>query len=202
MEELIKQAFLKVDVLGPHVQEGHYDLVVDGEIILPQVWERMVQPDWLVTMHMWPMPEPHQWKGSQNLVDSTSGSTLPTHLKEVDHQDEQAGTAHDNGSQTGPKVIHPGLGSVIFSDSGSEWRRIGELDAPLNTDNTALPTPNTYTWRRYVCDTCQRSFSRRLDLKRHNLKRHRDKQRSHIEIPMFEPPNTMGHELGENQAID
>ncbi|KAI6781231.1 uncharacterized protein J7T54_004003 [Emericellopsis cladophorae] len=26
MEELIKQAFLQVDLLGPHVQEGHYDL--------------------------------------------------------------------------------------------------------------------------------------------------------------------------------
>lgn len=59
MEELIKQAFLHVDVIGPHVHEGHYDLVgPDGEIILPQVWETMVQPDWSITMHMWPMPEP------------------------------------------------------------------------------------------------------------------------------------------------
>lgn len=59
MEELIKQAFLHVEVIGPHVHQGHYDLVgPDGEIILPQVWETMVQPDWAITMHMWPMPEP------------------------------------------------------------------------------------------------------------------------------------------------
>src|SRR3954466_3870034 len=59
MEELIKQALLHVDVIGPHVHEGHYDLVgPDGEIILPQVWETMIQPDWAITMHMWPMPEP------------------------------------------------------------------------------------------------------------------------------------------------
>ncbi len=59
MEELIKQAFLHVDVIGPHVAEGHYDLVgPNGEIILPQVWETMVEPDWTITMHMWPMPEP------------------------------------------------------------------------------------------------------------------------------------------------
>jgi hypothetical protein len=59
MEELIKQAFLHVDVIGPHVHQGHYDLVgPDGEIILPQIWETMIQPDWTVTMHMWPMPEP------------------------------------------------------------------------------------------------------------------------------------------------
>src|SRR5690242_15203661 len=63
MEELIKQAFLHVDVIGPHVHEGHYDLVgPDGEIILPQVWETMVQPDWAITMHMWPMPEPPKKK--------------------------------------------------------------------------------------------------------------------------------------------
>jgi hypothetical protein len=59
MEELIKQAFLHVDVIGPHVHQGHYDLVgPDGEIILPQIWETMIQPDWTITMHMWPMPEP------------------------------------------------------------------------------------------------------------------------------------------------
>lgn len=61
MEELIKQAFLHVDVIGPHVQEGHYDLVgPDGQVILPQVWQSLVQPGWNVTMHMWPMPESSQ----------------------------------------------------------------------------------------------------------------------------------------------
>lgn len=59
MEELIKQAFLHVDIIGPHVQEGHYDLVgPDGEIILPQIWDTVVQPDWSITMHMWPIAEP------------------------------------------------------------------------------------------------------------------------------------------------
>ena len=59
MEDLIRQAFLHVDIIGPHVAEGHYDLVgPNGEIILPQVWETMVEPEWTITMHMWPMPEP------------------------------------------------------------------------------------------------------------------------------------------------
>ena len=59
MEELIRQAFLHVDVIGPHVAEGHYDLVgPHGEIILPQVWETMIEPDWVITMHMWPIPDP------------------------------------------------------------------------------------------------------------------------------------------------
>lgn len=58
MENLIKQAFLHVDVIGGHVQEGHYDLMgPEGEIILPQVWDTMIKPDWEVSMHMWPIPE-------------------------------------------------------------------------------------------------------------------------------------------------
>ncbi|KAK0738145.1 hypothetical protein B0T18DRAFT_296134, partial [Schizothecium vesticola] len=45
MEELIKQAFLHVEVVGPQVAQGHYDLISpDGEVILPTVWERMVEP--------------------------------------------------------------------------------------------------------------------------------------------------------------
>lgn len=73
MEELIKQAFLHVDIIGPHVHEGHYDLIgPDGEIILPQVWETMIQPDWAITMHMWPMPD------SQPVQPPTSKVEYPT----------------------------------------------------------------------------------------------------------------------------
>ncbi|RDA89925.1 hypothetical protein CP533_3292, partial [Ophiocordyceps camponoti-saundersi (nom. inval.)] len=56
MEELIKQAFLHVDIIGPHVQEGHYDLTgPNGEIILPSIWEKVIQPDWSISMTMWPV---------------------------------------------------------------------------------------------------------------------------------------------------
>jgi hypothetical protein len=59
MESLIVQAFMHVDMIGKEVHEGHFDLIgPDGEIILPQVWETTVQPDWMITMHMWPKPEP------------------------------------------------------------------------------------------------------------------------------------------------
>lgn len=56
MEELIKQAFQYVDIIGPHVQVGHYDLIGPmGEIILPAVWDKVIEPGWEVSMHMWPM---------------------------------------------------------------------------------------------------------------------------------------------------
>jgi hypothetical protein len=59
VEELIRQALLHMEGLGPHVAEGHYDLIgPKGEIILPRVWETTIKPDWSISMHMWPMPEP------------------------------------------------------------------------------------------------------------------------------------------------
>ena len=64
MEELIKQAFLHVDIIGPHVQDGHYDLIgPNGEIILPSVWEKVIEPDWAITMHMWPMDKTPMQRG-------------------------------------------------------------------------------------------------------------------------------------------
>ncbi|OAA66252.1 hypothetical protein ISF_04090 [Cordyceps fumosorosea ARSEF 2679] len=55
MEELIKQAFDNVDDLAFQVHEGWYDLVgPNNQIILPSVWERVIQPEWAITMSMWP----------------------------------------------------------------------------------------------------------------------------------------------------
>ncbi|KAK3115938.1 hypothetical protein LTR53_004216 [Teratosphaeriaceae sp. CCFEE 6253] len=77
METLIKQAFLHVDVIGEHVHQGHYDLTgPDGEIILPQVWDTMIQPDWEISMHMWPMPEPKAPKHDDPIVDVMYGDPL------------------------------------------------------------------------------------------------------------------------------
>ena len=58
MEELIKLAFVYVKIIGPLVHEGSYDLVgPDGEIVLPQAWEKIVQPGMAITMNMWPTPQ-------------------------------------------------------------------------------------------------------------------------------------------------
>lgn len=56
MEALIKQAFQRIDLLGPHVQEGHYDLLgPNGAIIPPSVWEEVIEPGWDIVMTMWPL---------------------------------------------------------------------------------------------------------------------------------------------------
>lgn len=59
MEYLIKEAFLHVADLGPHVADGQYDLLgPKDEIIMPSIWESVIEPGWEITMHMWPIPEP------------------------------------------------------------------------------------------------------------------------------------------------
>lgn len=61
MEELVKIAFMQVDVLGPHVQEGHYDLIGPrGEILLPPTWHALIRPGMSITMTMWPIEKPPQ----------------------------------------------------------------------------------------------------------------------------------------------
>lgn len=70
MRTLIEQAFVQIDVIGDHVRQGHYDLQgPDGEIILPQVWENMIQPDWEIEMHLWPFEEEKKGKGKDKGVE-------------------------------------------------------------------------------------------------------------------------------------
>ena len=88
MELLIKQAFLHIDVIGEHVHQGHYDLTgPDGEIILPQVWDTMIQPDWEITMHMWPMEEEKKVEEDKHVVDIGYADMIPgfAELNILDH---------------------------------------------------------------------------------------------------------------------
>ncbi|KAI4114902.1 MAG: hypothetical protein LQ338_007939 [Usnochroma carphineum] len=44
------------EVLEPHVKESHYDLIdPSGNIILPSIWEDVIEPGWTISMHMWPI---------------------------------------------------------------------------------------------------------------------------------------------------
>jgi hypothetical protein len=60
METLIEQAFANIDnsTISDHVKRGRFDLSdPSGAVILPSIWETVIQPDWTITMHMWPLPE-------------------------------------------------------------------------------------------------------------------------------------------------
>lgn len=98
MEELIKQAFLHVEVIGPRVQEGLYDLIgPDGEIILPSVWEKVIQPDWNITMHMWPMDKAPMQRPPQMHQMGPNGMPIPVRQ------------AHPGQHQHPGARMHPGM---------------------------------------------------------------------------------------------
>lgn len=55
MEDFTKEAFIHVDVISPHVQEVHFDLMDSGgQIILPSLWSTTIKPGNTVSMHIWP----------------------------------------------------------------------------------------------------------------------------------------------------
>lgn len=132
MEELIKQAFLHVDVIGPHVQEGHYDLVgPNGEIILPSVWERVVEPDWSITMHMWPMdkvPLRGHMAGRPGMPfppgDPRNDPRHPHHRAAA-----AAGMAHMAGMR--PGTVRPGgMGGAVPPPPPPNWAGMRGMGPP------------------------------------------------------------------------
>jgi hypothetical protein len=45
MKRLINAVFANVDVLGPHVHEGCFDLIdSDGYILVPEIWDDLIRP--------------------------------------------------------------------------------------------------------------------------------------------------------------
>jgi hypothetical protein len=58
MEFLIKAASKKLQPpLGPAVLAGRYDLrTSDGHIILPELWDDLVEPGMKITQRAWPLP--------------------------------------------------------------------------------------------------------------------------------------------------
>lgn len=109
MEELIRQAFLHIEVIGPHVAEGHYDLVgPNGDIILPQVWETVIEPDWTITMHMWPIPE------KPKSPDPAEGGTAPETQALADTVPGSADSAVVVASDDSKKKSEPAAGMFRF----------------------------------------------------------------------------------------
>ncbi|KAK3368447.1 hypothetical protein B0H63DRAFT_76313 [Podospora didyma] len=70
MEEMIRSAHVHIERIGSLVSDGHYDIIdPNGDIILPWLWERVVQPGWQVSMQLWPssLPAGYPNRGHQPL---------------------------------------------------------------------------------------------------------------------------------------
>ncbi|KAL8894021.1 MAG: hypothetical protein Q9192_004699 [Flavoplaca navasiana] len=75
---LICEAFSHVEGLGPHVSESHYDLMdPSGNIILPVIWEDVIEPGWTISMHMWPIEESPGPVPVQSIHETTEMRGVP-----------------------------------------------------------------------------------------------------------------------------
>ena len=70
----------------------------NGEIILPRVWETTIEPDWSISMHMWPMPEPPK-QGQFPPGPMPSGHRFDSHGRP---QSRHGGHHHGRGPAPGP----------------------------------------------------------------------------------------------------
>ncbi|KAL7910275.1 hypothetical protein GGI35DRAFT_361234 [Trichoderma velutinum] len=127
LDDLIQQAFSQVDVLGPHVQEGHYDLTdPDGNIILPSLWEELVEPGLHITMNLWPLDKapvtgldpkeserPHEEEGSSE-KDNSFQNNIPSKTQ------QQQEAQHSENVQ-GARIIRM-RGQTFFSTAKAYFK--------------------------------------------------------------------------------
>ena len=54
MENLIKRSFSHVESMNAKIFRGSYDILSPtGEIILPEIWDSVVKPGWVVELRVW-----------------------------------------------------------------------------------------------------------------------------------------------------
>ena len=71
MEEFIRKISVGVDAVSQLVESGEYDLVKDGHVIPPQMWEDMVYPGSSITMCARNLP--------RSPFPKISNSAIPVH---------------------------------------------------------------------------------------------------------------------------
>jgi hypothetical protein len=66
-------------MISDHVKSGRFDLSdPSGAVILPSIWETVIQPDSTITMHMWPLPEaslPEESLSEETTMSANIGSS-------------------------------------------------------------------------------------------------------------------------------
>lgn len=137
MEDLIKQAFTHVEVIGQHVQEGHYDLIgPDGEIILPVVWDKTIQPGWQISMRMWPGTDKPPMPGPHPGQPMTAEQFRAHMMRQQAHRQAQAaahghGHGHGHGGGRVPPMRPPGFtGGMPFGGNPPPPPGMGPLRPP------------------------------------------------------------------------
>ena len=72
MENLIKRSFSHVESVDSRIFRGRYDILSpEGEIILPEIWDSVIRPGWVVELRFWDFrrAEVTDWKDPEAGVE-------------------------------------------------------------------------------------------------------------------------------------
>ena len=156
MEEHLRQVFIISKTIGPQIAQGRfYILGPDGDIILPQFWDMLVEPDWNVTLEMWAPESPERenvditWEtistpNSESGTNPEAVSEEPQEITETIPEEVLAETSIAVESNSGPIVdeIHDEIGNdgaiTRHSEaiSGSTPDAVSEEKSDISQDKT------------------------------------------------------------------
>ncbi|KAL8813206.1 MAG: hypothetical protein Q9223_000959 [Gallowayella weberi] len=110
IRDLITEAFRGIDTLETHVDSGRYDLInLKGEVIIPEVWDAIIEPGAEIVMHMWPMAD-----GQKPTGNASSGRLSPgflhetTALREHTADGDQTANVNMHNEDRGEDKFSPG----------------------------------------------------------------------------------------------
>lgn len=106
MENLIKRSFSHVESMNSKIIRGSYDILSPtGEIILPEIWDTVIKPGWVVELRFWnsSIPEEAILKKPEVGVDETTLAVQPDKAASnqtlmVSSSDAQSATAKRRAS--------------------------------------------------------------------------------------------------------
>jgi hypothetical protein len=143
MRELIRQAFLYVEVLDQHVAE---------DIILPLVWETTIEPGWSISMRMWPMPESPQPGPGFSRGPPPGRTFFPDKASAFNHLQMDEERANDLIYDTafGSKRIPRGLTDTFMSDANLIYDEPEEIKGRRARVRTRITYDDSLTEEQWI----------------------------------------------------
>ena len=184
---MIKETLLLVPNLNLRVADGEYDLFgPQEEILSPSNWESMIEPDWEITMRMWPNPERPPWEDASPMAMLRAKNNF-----RAEKEDERLKRSVPQQEQNAP---YRNSEPLLFRDPRA-YRR--ERPATYAVGDVGIEERWPRTWnelRPYTTEkpTTELDAVRRLRDRSRSPPRRRHRERNTDDLPLGEAPTPDG----------
>ena len=77
MENLIKRSFSHIESLSTKIFRGSYDILSPtGEIVLPEIWDTVIKPGWVVELRFWDYTKAGERNQQEYEIDVNKGASV------------------------------------------------------------------------------------------------------------------------------